>query len=580
MLLKARSKSLFNCAPAVALLLTALVSCTYSPGGQDADVIIVGAGIAGLSAALEASSTGARVLVIEKNSVGGGHAVKAGGFALVDTALQREKGIADSPERAFRDLSRWGEDPDPYWTRYYVEQSGPDVYDWLTAMGVEFRVIIDTPESSVPRFHFTRGTSVNVIIPMMRKALLDPNIDFLWNTRVTELARSRGQITGVFTANERDGSKRQLRAANTLLATGGFQNNLQLVRDNWPEDKGKPEQLYKGAGKFATGDGYRLASWAGADLQNMNRQVTFYSGVPDPHDPSGTKGLYAENPAGIWLASNGRRFINESANSKEIAKAVTQLKPMSYWIVFDAKGSRRFNVRDALTPNKLTVRDEILANPELTVTADTLDELAQQSGLPVHGLRTSIETWNRMVEVGTDFQYDRFKPGKKATYIRKINEPPYYALHVYPLTRKSMGGPAINTHAQVVDKSGLPIPGLYAAGELTGVAGINGQHGGSGTFLGPSVITGRVAGRSAGQASLAAEEEATRYRKLKKKTVALTDEPPNFDLPGYWHYDAVHRLAFEQAYTCDRCHSDSSPIRMANKAAEMQARLNTCTTCH
>jgi len=571
--------SLFARTASVACLLTTLVSCTFNSGGQHADVIVVGAGIAGLSAALEASAAGARVLVVEQNSVGGGHAVKAGGFALVDTALQRDKGIEDSPNLAYRDLFRWGKDPDPYWTRYYVTHSAPDVYDWLTDMGVQFKVILDTPESSVPRFHFTRGTAVNVIIPMLRKALLDPNIEFMWNTRVTELARSRGRIKGVFTVNERDGSKTRLNAPSTILATGGFQNDLKMVRDNWPDKTDVPGQLYKGAGKFATGDGYNFTRWAGADMRNMDRQVTFYSGVPDPRDPSAGKGLYAENPAAIWLASNGRRFVNESANSKQIAAAVSELKPMSYWLIFDTKGSRRFSIRDALAANQQTLRDEILGDPELTATADTLVELARQTGLPEHGLKTSIETWNRMIDVGTDFKFKRFSPGNRATYIRAINEPPFFAMRVYPLTRKSMGGPAINIHAQVVDDSGVPIPGLYAAGELAGVAGINGQHGGSGTFLGPSVITGRVAGRSAGLAT-PADSVTLPYKPDEHDSRDLAATAPDFGLPGYWHYDQVHRLVFEQAYTCDLCHVSDLPKRLANKSAEMQARLNTCTRCH
>jgi flavocytochrome c len=571
--------SLFARTASVACLLTTLLSCTLNSGGQHADVIVVGAGIAGLSAALEASATGARVLVIEQNSVGGGHAVKAGGFALVDTALQRDKGIEDSPDLAYRDLFRWGKDPDPYWTRYYVNHSGPDVYDWLTDMGVQFKVILDTPESSVPRFHFTRGTAVNVIIPMLRKALLDPNIEFMWNTRVTELARSRGRIKGVFTVNERDGSKTRLRAPSTILATGGFQNDLEMVRDNWPEKTDAPGKLYKGAGNFATGDGYRFTKWAGADMRNMDRQVTFYSGVPDPRDPSAGKGLYAENPAAIWLASNGRRFVDESANSKQIAAAVSKLEPMNYWLIFDTKGSRRFNIRDALAINSEALRDEILADPKLTTTADSLGELARQTGLPEHGLKTSIETWNRMIEAGTDFKFKRFSPGNKATYIRAIKEPPFFALRVYPLTRKSMGGPAIDIRAQVVDDSGVPIPGLYAAGELTGVAGINGRHGGSGTFLGPSVITGRVAGRSAGLAT-PADSVPLPYRPDEHDSRDLAATAPDFGLPGYWHYDQVHRLVFEQAYTCDQCHVSDLPKRLANKSAEMQARLNTCTRCH
>jgi predicted oxidoreductase len=563
---------------AYSLLLLGLGSCTQMQTGPDADVLVVGAGIAGLSAALEAAAEGARVVVLETNSVGGGHAVRAGGLALVDTALQRSKGIEDSPALAFRDLFRWGEDPDPYWTRYYVENSATEVYDWLTAMGVEFSVLLKTPQDSVPRFHFTRGTAVNVVLPMLRKALLDPNIRFVWNTEVTAIAKARGQITGVFSVNERDGSLKEWRATTTVLATGGFQNNLAMVRDNWPADQKSPAQIYKGAGHFANGDGHRLAVWAGGQVRDMDRKVTFYSGVPHPNDPAGNRGLYAENPAAIWLAANGRRFMNEAADSKEVAAAVSSLDNASYWLVFDSRGSRRLNVRDALAVNRQYRRDEILANPNITQQANSLTQLARQTGISPHSLRTSVETWNRMVDVGTDFQYGRFAPDNKPTYIAAIRQPPYYAIRVYPLTRKSMGGPVTDLRAQVVDNTNLVIGGLYAAGELTGVAGINGSFGGAGTFLGPSVLTGRLAGRSAARDALAAGR-ANAYRKPAKPPQRQSREVPNFGLPGFWHYDAVHRMASDKAYTCDRCHSGPQ-MKMANKPSDMLARLSTCTSCH
>jgi predicted oxidoreductase len=563
---------------AYSLLLLALGSCTQMQTRPDADVLVVGAGIAGLSAALEAAAEGARVVVLESNSVGGGHAVRAGGLALVDTALQRSKGIEDSPVLAFRDLLRWGEDPDPYWTRYYVENSAAEVYDWLAAMGVEFTVLLKTPQDSVPRFHFTRGTAVNVVLPMLRKALLEPNIRFVWNTEVTAIAKARGQITGVFSVNERDGSLKEWRATTTVLATGGFQNNLGMVRDNWPADQKPPARIYQGAGHFANGDGHRLARWAGGQVQDMDRQVTFYSGVPHPDDPTGSRGLYTENPAAIWLADNGRRFMNESADSKEVAARVAALDNASYWLVFDSRGSRRLNVRDALAVNRQYRRDEILANPEITHQANSITQLARQTGISPHGMRTSVETWNRMVAVGTDFQHDRFAPDNKPTHIAAIKQPPYYAIRVYPLTRKSMGGPVTDLRAQVVDKTNQVIGGLYAAGELTGVAGINGSFGGAGTFLGPSVLTGRLAGQSAARDALAIGRAAA-YQKPAKPPRRQSREAPEFGLPGFWHYDAVHRMASDKAYTCDRCHSGPQ-MKMADKPRDMLARLSTCTGCH
>ena len=143
--------------------LLAGVACCLAIAGctrplPDADVIIVGSGIAGLSAALEAGAAGRSVLVIDANSVGGGHAVKAGGFALVGTPLQERKGYRDSPEIAERDLLAWGEDADPEWVRRYVRASRTEVHDWLTAFGVRWGFILDTPEHSVPRFHFANGS--------------------------------------------------------------------------------------------------------------------------------------------------------------------------------------------------------------------------------------------------------------------------------------------------------------------------------------------------------------------------------------------------------------------------------------
>lgn len=575
--------------PGSLLLATLLLvaGCSQVPPEQDADVIVVGAGIAGLSAALEAAASGTRVLVLDANSVGGGHAVKAGGFALVDTELQRKKNIQDSPDLALRDFYRHGKQPDPYWARKYAIESAAEVYDWLTDMGVRFQLLLDTPESSVPRFHFTRGTAVNVVVPMMRRALSDPNIQFVWNTRVTALARARGRIIGVYTVNERDGSKREWRAASTILATGGFQSNLQLVRQNWPDDAREPEKLYAGAGQYATGDGYRLAKWAGADMRHMDRQVTFYSGIPDPTDSSGTRGLYAENPSAIWLAPNGRRFVNESADTAAVASAVAELEPMSYWLVFDSAGSKRLNIRDALPVEARKLRDQILADPKLTAQADTLKDLARKARLPEHGLKTSVEVWNRMVEVGEDFQFGRFATPKDANKtrgkgrgneaIRPIRTPPYYALRVFPLTRKSMGGPAIDIHGQVVKKSGAKIAGLYAAGELTGVAGINGLRGGAGTFLGPSVLTGRVAGASAAEASKALMEPIRFWQIDGPEQQA---SPPDFGQPGYWHYDKVHHMASDNGYTCDRCHANEQTKAAANKPGDMLARLITCTGCH
>ena len=191
----------------------ALVGCEPAPPAIEADVLVIGAGIAGLSAALEASEAGASVTLVEINSVGGGHAVKAGGLFMVDTPLQNEKGVEDNVTLAVADMLAWGEDADAKWVRRYAEASRPDVYDWLTGLGVEFALLMPAPgETSVPRFHFTRGTSVNVVVPMMRAALDRAGVRWRMNTEVTGISAAADGSWEIATRNLRSGETSQLLA--------------------------------------------------------------------------------------------------------------------------------------------------------------------------------------------------------------------------------------------------------------------------------------------------------------------------------------------------------------------------------
>jgi len=483
---------------AIACFSWSLVACRGEVAQQDADVIVVGAGIAGLSAALEASAAGAEVLVIEKSSVSGGHAVVAGGFALVGTPLQARKGLTDTPEIAYRDLMAWGEDADADWVRAYAENSRTEVYDWLTALGVKFVVVLDTPEDTVPRFHFTRGTSVNVIVPMLRAALDRDNIRFQTNSSATALTRTGETVTGVKIRNTRTGTESVFHAQSILLATGGFQSNLDMVRAHLNFEP--PEHLLIGSAQFATGSGIELGEAAGASLSRMDHQVTFVNGLPDPRRI--THGLNTQNAAAIWVNTQGRRFVGEGVDSKGYEAAVFTQSPPTHWLIFDAQGRRKLRVRGASWLNPDSITAEILDAPAVGHKSATIAALATATRLPPAALRDTVDRYNEFVADGEDTNFERFgakSTGRKPT---SITTPPYYALQLFPMTRKSMGGLAIDANGQALDVQGRPITGLYAAGELTGVAGINGSHGGSGTFLGPSVFIGRLAGRAAGRGAM------------------------------------------------------------------------------
>lgn len=580
---------------AALVIVTALAVTACQPAdpvAADADVIVVGAGIAGLAAALEAESHGARVLVIEANSVAGGHAVRAGGFALVDTPLQRSRGYHDSPDIAYRDLMAWGEDADPWWVRFYVDNSREQVYDWLTAMGVKFTVVVPAPQASVPRFHFTRGAAVNAVVPMIREALARPRIEFLWNTEVTEILRRDGRIAGVRTERSRSGGRRLYHAPAVILATGGFQSNLDLVRRSWRRDLPAPARLLIGAGQYATGSGLRLVEPFGAALTRMDHQVTFVNGLPDPRDPGGGHGLLTQNPAAIWVDATGRRFTNEAASSRVTDRAVLRQSPATHWLVFDATGARQLTIRGAAWLSAKTIEEEILDNPTLVSRADDIAALAAAAGLPPDALVETVQRFNRFVDQGMDTDFGRIGPGMSEAPPPALRQPPYYAIQLFPMTRKSMGGLEIDHETRVLGGAGQVIRGLFAAGEATGVAGINGSHGGEGTFLGPSVLIGRVAGRSAVAQALGPQALGRRQAAdaapadASPAAVAPRAQPAN--LPallaqqrrGYWHFGVSHALVVERGESCDSCHKSPWGTGPATTAAQRIVQLDSCVRCH
>lgn len=579
------------------LLLVILTACSRDPAPPpDADLIVVGAGIAGLSAALEASDAGARVIVVEASSMGGGHAVKAGGFALVGTPLQAARGYRDSPDIAFRDLMAWGEDADPAWVRRYVEDSRREVHDWIEAMGARFTFILDTPQHSVPRFHFAGGSARKVVVAMMWAASAQSRIGFRWNTEVTRLVREGDRVTGVETRNLRTGETTVLRARAVVVATGGFQSNLDLVRANWRQGAPPPGRLFIGAGQFATGSGIALGREAGAALARMDHQATFTAGLPDPKFPDNGRALLTQNPAAIWVNAAGLRFVNESGPSKLSDAAALAQAPATYWLIVDAKGNARTRIRDAVWLRDPDSREHLARSPHI-LSAPTLAGLAQAAGLPPAALEQTVARWNAAVAAGIDADFGRFSPGNPDPGAAPLATPPFHAIQVFPLTRKSLGGLAVNENTQVVDATGAPIPGLYAAGEVTGVAGINGSFGGEGTFLGPSVYMGRISGREAVRGAGHVPAGATAREAWPEPTPPAPPEPgpraravtmnPEaldallaLDRPGWWHFGEVHRTVRDRGQDCLECHSPAWPTQPAESRDEWRAQLLSCEGCH
>jgi predicted oxidoreductase len=554
---------------------------------DDAQAIVVGAGIAGLSAALEMGERGVNVLVIDMNSVAGGHAVLAGGIALVATGLQEQVGIEDSASLAYRDWMEWTEDGDPEWTRDYAEHSGEMIFDWLEGLGVEFVRVAPAHGNSVPRFHFTRGRAVHVILPMFRKLLGMPNISLLWNAHVEQLLVEDGQVHGVVVKELRSGALRTLRAPHIVLATGGFESDLARVLENWTPGLPQPDRLLIGSAISATGSGHDMATAAGAALTRIDRHYIYINGVVNPRDPEKIHALTAGNEASMWVNAQGMRFTNEMGFDKNILLDLLQQKPASYWAIFDAGSRNEFTVRGAGWLNNTMPDHPILDNSQAAAAAQSLQELAARTGLPAEALQQSVQRFNALIDSGADTDFDRFQSADAAP--RKIEQPPFYAVPMFPMTRKSMGGVAVDRQARALDGKGQVIPGLYAVGELNGSVGINGKHGLDGMFLGPAVLTGRLAGRSiaaeypealpaaGSELSLQSVEPGAWHGALNATTLEAMLAVPR---DGYWHFQMSHRLVLERNYPCTLCHSAQLPFAPVTDRASLMAQTQVCSNCH
>ena len=442
-----------------------------------ADIVIVGSGLSGLSAAWEAAQTGARVQVIDMWSIFGGHGVAAGGVLnMVGTPVQEAKGIEDSPDLAYTDFMTWGEDPNSEWVRYYVDNSKELIHDWLTGMGIEFGDIGRNPGNTVPRVHRTQGGGLALVTTVYRECLKYPNITFTWNHKVTALVQENNRVVGVEAKNLRNDETLEVRASAVILATGGFQSNLEMVREFWPDNVKFPERLLLSSGIEARGSGLGLAQEAGAKLDYLDHQWNYSSGIPDPRYPGTDRGLFGRSSAAIWVNMDAKRFVNESESVKVTTPAVINQNTSSYWAVFDASGLDQLAVRGTTAwedPKKILLEKY----PQAIPSAASIKELARVIGLEPDALKATVDRYNSMIEQGEDKDFDRFSstpsPAKdmirQAYNLEKIEKPPFYALHTFAVTRKSMGGVLIDLSGRVLDGGGQPIPGLYAVGEVTGL---------------------------------------------------------------------------------------------------------------
>jgi predicted oxidoreductase len=470
------------------------------PLASEADVIVVGAGAAGAAASLEATAAGASVLGVDLlPAFGGTAATSGGGCCLPGTPFQAGRGIADSPELALRDLLEAGAgEADATWARFYLERAVPDVYDWLIGLGVEFVDLRPQEHNSVPRWHLPRGNGRGLMDALWSETQargLDRT--WRWSTPIDDLIVDGGHVVGV-RATDGSGRHVELRAPAVVMATGGFAGDLERVLEHAPALR-SVERVLIGGGAGAVGLGHRILAARGAALTHLANVWAYAYATPDYRDPTGLRGLVVRGIEDtIWVNRRGRRFHDESLNGPGTATpALLAQEPPTCWAILDrpaALGMRvadpYFRVEADAAPGRI---DELLRSSPYVATADTPRALARAAGIDPDALADTLDGWNTLLASGADADPQTGRPlaGRRPLDVR-----PLYAMQLFPLVRKNLGGVRTDLRCRVLDQTDEPIPGLFAAGELAGFGGghLSGSAALEGIMIAASLFTGRVAG--------------------------------------------------------------------------------------
>ncbi|GHU99821.1 urocanate reductase [Spirochaetia bacterium] len=453
---------------------------------ETADVVVIGAGGAGLAAAITASQNGAKVIVLEKMPRAGGNTIISGAaYNAVDPDRQIPLGIEDSIDRHYTQTYEGGDKKgDPALIHTLVEGALPAL-KWMEGMGMQFNDHIFTVAGGLwPRAHQpTMPLGTGYIDTDLK--YLDAHKDqitLLVDTRATELIVQNGRVTGVRAAGPTT-DYTFTATRGVILATGGFGANKELRQQyntQWPDLTNAGTTNHPGA----TGDGLVMAEAVGANFVGMEYVQLLPLGDPVTGSLSGNIEQGVEDR--FFVNKEGNRFVDEGARRDEMTLALFNQTDAFMWIICDKHSYPTPQVK-----NNFNETIEELIQQNRAFGANTIEELAQLIGVPPANLKAAVAEFNAGVDSGRD------RLGRTLWKI-KIDTPPYYAGARIPTVHHTMGGVQINPQAQVINKSGQVIPGLYAAGEVTG--GIHGSNRLGGNALADIHVFGRIAGASAAAA--------------------------------------------------------------------------------
>jgi len=488
----------------LAMLLTVMVA-PVSAEAADADLIVVGAGGAGLSAAIAAVEAGAqKVIILEKTAkTGGALNFTSGSMSAAGTIIQKEEGIEDSVESYVADIINNGNDfggkPDKALIEVYANNA-TEVFDWLYENGIKDAAwrgpkAVFAPEHalySVARTYKPSPTdksyksAAHQVLDKLIAA--EERIEVITLTDAKELiANEKGQIIGVKAVGP-EGEVTYTSTKGVIVCTGGYSSNSKLMGQYAPEG----EYYLAGGAPGADGYGIYMMQKVGAGVTGMDCIPTFPMGMISRTDP--TKGqiasTYTWKAGAITVNKNGERFCNETEDVVSIREVALEKQPEAvlYDIYTDKILADLNAAGGAVFMNYYFYEGG--AGDHVMYKSDSIEGLAAEIGVPAENLVKTVADYNAAVDAGVDTAFGRKLDGTDGNYnlaINKIEGDMFYAIRLHALCVMTLGGVTANENMQVLDETNNVIPGLYAAGECVG--GIWGKFVSGGTgVMGPIVF--------------------------------------------------------------------------------------------
>ena len=487
----------------------------------EADVVVVGAGGAGMTAAITAAGEGKSVVILESQSMVGGNSVRAtGGMNAGKTVYQDENEFGESAgvEKTLKTAAEKYADNETItalaktvseqWAAYQANPTGyfdsvelmeldtmiggkgindpelvetlcansADAIDWLDEHGITLHNVSSFGGASVKRIHRpvnAEGKTVSVgsyMIPLLQENCEKAGVKMMLDTTATEiLTDANGAACGV-KATGASGETVTVNAKAVVLTSGGFGANLDMVVKYKPELKGFMTTNAPGI----LGQGIEMATAIGAGTVDMD-QIQIHPTVEANTAALITEGLRGDGA--ILVNADGKRFIDE-VGTRDVVSAAEIAQTGSYsWLVVD----------QAMVDASSVIQGYIKKG--YTVTGETYEELGKAMGVDEAAFAETMKTWNGYVEAKNDPDFGR------TSFANPLDTAPYYAIKVTAGVHHTMGGLTINTNTEVLDTNGNVIPGLFAAGEITG--GVHGANRLGGNAVADFTVFGRIAGQAA-----------------------------------------------------------------------------------